>query len=125
MAQMDDRLAGLLPLVHQLERFCRLHEQGQSGAAAGSMLDCVRRCWPDIPTMNIYNDASVGGANEPTRTADEIALRIIASVGEMAEYLGELLDPERELAWSRANLICTLEQYEKASGGQSGRGKRH
>lgn len=113
MAQVDDRLERVLPLVHQLDRFCRHHEQGEREAAVAPMLAFVRRCWPDIPTADPYADEN-SKPPAPAMTPDELLLHIIAAIGEMAGNLGELLDYEIELAWSRAVLVVNLERYEQA-----------
>ncbi len=94
----------MTPLVDQLQPFCCGHEAGDAGAAAAAMLGHVRRAWPDIPEVEIQPDGSGG------HDAEELALRVVRDVGEVADILLSA-EPEERLAWSRANLIVDLERY--------------
>jgi hypothetical protein len=54
--RMEGRVALIAPLVDQLRRFCRGHEEDDHGAAAGEMLAFLGDAWPDVPEVVLTPD---------------------------------------------------------------------
>jgi hypothetical protein len=102
---VEGRVALMVPLVDQLQPFCCGHEAADGGAAAGAMLGHVRRLWPDIPQVDVAADPA------DDRDAEELALSVVRDVGDVAGILLSARNLEKELAWTRANLIHDLECY--------------
>jgi hypothetical protein len=85
---MDEAMELIAPLVDHLARFCHGHLERDGGAAASEMLRCLRRSWPDIPTMTLEVD--------PSRDldAEALAIAVVRDVGEIAATLERSSDPE-------------------------------
>jgi hypothetical protein len=101
---MEERVALIAPLVDQLQRFCRGHEEDDHGVAAREMLAFLGDEWPDVEEVVLTVD------RDDDRDAEELALEIVRGVGEVGGIL-LTTDPGDKLAWSRANLIIELERY--------------
>jgi hypothetical protein len=102
---MEQSFARIAPLVEQLHRFCRGHEEGDGGAAAAGMLAWLRGAWPDVPEIELPDPPA------EDESAERLALCLVRDIGELAGMLLEDHEVEQALGWARANLSVEVERY--------------
>jgi hypothetical protein len=69
------------------------------------MLAHLRSAWAEVPDVSLASDP------EEDLDADDLVLRIVWDVGEMARNVAAAGSTDSGLGWSRANLIADLESY--------------